>query len=475
MDVLETTADARTSPFAGKSMNCRACHLVDESPDPGTTGTRTYADFARPQPDPADRGDGRTHTPRNSPPLVNASLARDGDFFLHYDGEFPSAEDLVVGTFTGRNFGWLPTSAPRPSRTSRASSAPTTAAMSSPRLLRPFVHDDPRRDVARNPGDLPPPRGAAPRRQRRQRRASCCAVPPGRRRVHARARLSAGRRWPVHRLALRSLSDPERTAAAARGRRDAVDYARRLRAALAALARAEAARQPCRARVRAPRSALRVRRGRTGRPARSSWPSPPPRRRRRTSSPPAVSATASPATRRRTSPTSASTTTASPRRITTASTARARSRRWRSRAWRSVRRRPRPSCRLPRCTRPAPARSSRSRRRRTRADGPRRLERAGKRRGSRAAGDAGGHPRPRDGRHRHGAAAAPRDRPLQDRGPARPRPVGAVLPHRAARPSCEAAVTPLPDDVGGGARVVGPQRRPRAVAHRDHRRTTSRP
>ena len=107
LDVLETTADARTNPFAGKSMNCRVCHLVDESPDPGTTGTRTYADFARRSPIP-DRGDGRTHTPRNSPPLVNASLARDENFFLHYDGEFPSAEDLVVGTFTGRNFGWLP-------------------------------------------------------------------------------------------------------------------------------------------------------------------------------------------------------------------------------------------------------------------------------------------------------------------------------------------------------------------------------
>jgi len=64
---LETTGDARAAPFAGKSMNCRACHLVDESPDPGTTGIRTYADYARRSPIP-DRGDGRTHTPRNSPP-----------------------------------------------------------------------------------------------------------------------------------------------------------------------------------------------------------------------------------------------------------------------------------------------------------------------------------------------------------------------------------------------------------------------
>jgi hypothetical protein len=107
VDALETTGDPRPGPFAGTSMSCRACHLVDDSPDPGTTGIRTYADFARRSPIP-DRGDGRSHTPRNSPPLVNATLPRDGGFFLHFDGEFPSAENLVVGTLTGRNFGWLP-------------------------------------------------------------------------------------------------------------------------------------------------------------------------------------------------------------------------------------------------------------------------------------------------------------------------------------------------------------------------------
>jgi len=58
METLETTDGTRVGPFAGKSMNCRACHLVDESPDPGTTGTRTYADFATRSPIP-DRGDGR--------------------------------------------------------------------------------------------------------------------------------------------------------------------------------------------------------------------------------------------------------------------------------------------------------------------------------------------------------------------------------------------------------------------------------
>ncbi len=28
--------------------------------------------------------------------------------FLHFDGEFASGEDLVIGTLTGRNFGWTP-------------------------------------------------------------------------------------------------------------------------------------------------------------------------------------------------------------------------------------------------------------------------------------------------------------------------------------------------------------------------------
>jgi hypothetical protein len=107
MESLETMADPRPGPFRGLSMNCRQCHLVDEPLDSDTTGLRTYNDFARRSPIP-DRGDGHTHTPRNSPPLVNSNLMRDVPLFLHFDGEFPTPEDLVVGTFTGRNFGWLP-------------------------------------------------------------------------------------------------------------------------------------------------------------------------------------------------------------------------------------------------------------------------------------------------------------------------------------------------------------------------------
>src|SRR5262249_28040856 len=105
MDTTVTLSDPLPGPFAGQSMNCRACHLVDEHN--GTLGNRTYNDFAQRSPIP-DRGDGHTVTPRNSPPLVDALLERDGPLLLHFDGEFPTAKDLVKATLTGRNYGWLP-------------------------------------------------------------------------------------------------------------------------------------------------------------------------------------------------------------------------------------------------------------------------------------------------------------------------------------------------------------------------------
>ncbi|HEX6532458.1 MAG TPA: hypothetical protein VF019_07530 [Nitrospira sp.] len=94
-------------PFAGLSMNCRSCHFVDDVLTAPGGGMRTYADFAPRSPIPA-RADGKTHTPRNSPPLVNATLDRPDGVLLHFDAEFNSIEDLVAATFTGRNFGWLP-------------------------------------------------------------------------------------------------------------------------------------------------------------------------------------------------------------------------------------------------------------------------------------------------------------------------------------------------------------------------------
>ena len=101
------SGEALAGPYSGLSINCRSCHLVAEQA-PLRRGNRTYADFARRSPVPA-REDGRQFTARNSPPMVNSLVLHAGDLFLHYDGEFGTGADLVKATFTGRNFGWLPT------------------------------------------------------------------------------------------------------------------------------------------------------------------------------------------------------------------------------------------------------------------------------------------------------------------------------------------------------------------------------
>lgn len=106
LDDLVTVGAPRPGPYAGQSMNCAACHLVDEVADDPAGGARTYGDFARKSPIPA-REDGRTTTARNSPPLVGVGEG-EPDALFHFDGEFPTLEALVEGTFTGRNFGWLP-------------------------------------------------------------------------------------------------------------------------------------------------------------------------------------------------------------------------------------------------------------------------------------------------------------------------------------------------------------------------------
>jgi cytochrome c peroxidase len=104
LDTLPTSDGPLPGPFAGQSMNCRNCHLLD---DTAGAQTRTYCDYSRQSLVPL-REDGQVHTPRNTPTLVNVLLPRAVPFFLHFDGEFTTPEDLVIGTMTGRNFGWLP-------------------------------------------------------------------------------------------------------------------------------------------------------------------------------------------------------------------------------------------------------------------------------------------------------------------------------------------------------------------------------
>jgi cytochrome c peroxidase len=103
----QTTTGSFTGPYAGRSMNCAACHLIAEQASASGGGMRSYTDFARRSPIP-DRGDGKTLTVRNSPTMVGPMRPHDS-LFLHLDGEFTTAEDLVRATLTGRNFGWLPT------------------------------------------------------------------------------------------------------------------------------------------------------------------------------------------------------------------------------------------------------------------------------------------------------------------------------------------------------------------------------
>ena len=76
-------------------VSCATCHLAAGS-------GRFPARDAVPA-----RGDGQRETPRHTQSLTGA-LEPGGWGLLHWDGEFATIEDLVKGTFTGRNFGWLP-------------------------------------------------------------------------------------------------------------------------------------------------------------------------------------------------------------------------------------------------------------------------------------------------------------------------------------------------------------------------------
>jgi hypothetical protein len=105
---VDALGPALPGSLAGAGMACSLCHLVEQDANPDGTRMRAYSDYARHSAIP-DRGDGQSATPRNSPPMVDALVPRDGPVFLHLDGQFSSAVDLISSTFTGRNLGWLPT------------------------------------------------------------------------------------------------------------------------------------------------------------------------------------------------------------------------------------------------------------------------------------------------------------------------------------------------------------------------------
>jgi cytochrome c peroxidase len=105
---VQTTNGPLPGPFAGQAINCRSCHFVTEFEAVAGAGNRTYSDFTTRSPIPRMQANGFDHTPRNAMQMVDSFTSRSGPLFLHFDGEFASAEDLVIGTLTGRNFGWYP-------------------------------------------------------------------------------------------------------------------------------------------------------------------------------------------------------------------------------------------------------------------------------------------------------------------------------------------------------------------------------
>jgi cytochrome c peroxidase len=107
LNLVYTINGVLPGPFAGQSMNCRSCHFVTEFQGVPEAGNRTYSDFTTRSPIPLTM-DGFTQTPRNSMHMVGSLQPHPGPTFLHFDGEFASAQDLVKATLTGRNFGWAP-------------------------------------------------------------------------------------------------------------------------------------------------------------------------------------------------------------------------------------------------------------------------------------------------------------------------------------------------------------------------------
>ncbi len=107
LNTTQTTTSALPGAFAGGTMNCRACHMVDEFAENPAAGMRSYTDFAQRPPVPV-RSDTQQTALRNSMSMVNIAIPRVQGELFHYDGEFNSMEDLVRATLTGRNYGWLP-------------------------------------------------------------------------------------------------------------------------------------------------------------------------------------------------------------------------------------------------------------------------------------------------------------------------------------------------------------------------------
>ena len=72
LDNTRTMGGNLRGPFAGKTMNCRSCHMVDEHAGNPLGGMRSYSDFASRPPVP-QRDGGQQTSLRNSMAMVNIS------------------------------------------------------------------------------------------------------------------------------------------------------------------------------------------------------------------------------------------------------------------------------------------------------------------------------------------------------------------------------------------------------------------
>lgn len=99
-------ADERFSnPNGDFSASCSHCHILNEN----AQGMRVYTDFLARSWVPWRLEDPKRDALRNAPTILDAGEMP----LLHFDGEFPSLEDLVRGTLTGRSLGWLPGEEPK--------------------------------------------------------------------------------------------------------------------------------------------------------------------------------------------------------------------------------------------------------------------------------------------------------------------------------------------------------------------------
>lgn len=83
-------------------VSCATCHPAEVARGRAVRFADTAERSAIPP-----REDGQLTTPRHASTLIGSGEAG-GWGLLHWDGEFTSMEELVAGTFTGRNFGWRP-------------------------------------------------------------------------------------------------------------------------------------------------------------------------------------------------------------------------------------------------------------------------------------------------------------------------------------------------------------------------------